>query len=190
MNRAQAIGAIDELIFARVQPGEDLIEALWEIAAKNDIKAGWVMEGSGILKRVTFQRFPHNAKTCGLFIDVYNLEGPMLCNITGIIGTMRDSGGDTSVYPLAYVKGVMETEMDRFEMGTSQGFNTPYIHNHFDVMTKDGCVMGHLMRGSIVAEANSPGDPSEFTVVIAKAKGIDFGTELRPNGFGHFIHQI
>ncbi|HWQ76727.1 MAG TPA: DUF296 domain-containing protein [Syntrophomonas sp.] len=190
MNRAQAIGQINELIFARMEPGEDLLKAIWDISARYEIKAGWIVEGSGMLKNVIFQRFPHNFKTCKIPIDLYNLDGPMLCNISGIIGTMRNSGGDASVLSVPYCKGVIEEEMDLFAMSTSQGFDTPYVHCHFDVSTKDTTVMGHLMPGTIVAEANTPGDPTEFTLVIAKMNSVDFGTAFRPDGFGHFVEQI
>ncbi len=191
MQREQAIGQFEEFIFARLEPGEDPLLAIWDIAERNDIKAGYVVAGPGVLNNLVFQRFPRNPKTCKISIDVYPLEGPLLCNMTGVIGYVdSEDGASADALPLPFVEDMLENDMDMFNMMTSHGIGTPYVHCHFDVATKDFTVMGHLMPGaSVLKSVNKLNVPSEFTVVIAKKKGIEFGTVLRKDGFGHFVRQ-
>ncbi len=187
MARLSMKGQIDEVIYTRLEPGEDLLRALWDIAEEHDIRAGVIMEGSGGLKNFRVQRYPHNAKTCLLPIDIVEYDGPLEANVHGNIGRMVIEPGAVKELPIPTIPGVLDTELDKWNMAGAQGGDgSPYVHAHMTASTRNDTIMGHLMTGTrIESLAQSYDIPSHFTVVIAKLKGFEFQYRMTETGFFH-----
>lgn len=179
MERLIETGKIEEVVFARFLPGEDILEALYEICIKKDIKSGIILDGSGSAVDFTYQHFPINPKLCPTNVTIGTMEGKCEISLQGTIGTTvcNLAEGDTpdgvvdKMFPT--VPGLWETYRDKWAMiGSMSGPGTPYIHAHCTASNKDYTVCGHLMPGTKVASGD-PSKPSHFTVIIAKISGVE-----------------
>ena len=56
MERLIESGKVEEIIFARFQPGEDILYALYVICKQKDIRTGVILDGSGSAVDFTYQR--------------------------------------------------------------------------------------------------------------------------------------
>lgn len=194
MSRLVESGKIEEIIYARLEPGEDLLKALWEICVEKDIRTGVILEGSGALRNFRCQRFPRNSKSCKTVIDIVDYEGPLEANVQGIIGRcyLEKGMGLPDLVPI--VPGVLEEDSDRWNMMGYQdpgGTGAPYIHAHMCVTNKDVTVLGHLMTGTFIESVGQKHNvPSHFTVVIAKMSGIEFTQRIDNIGIYHDIVKL
>jgi len=179
MARLMESGRIEEVIFARFQPGEDILEALYEICVEKDIKSGIIMDGSGSAVDFTYQHFPINAKFCPTNVTIGTMEGKCEISLQGTIGTtvcnLKDGVAQDEVvfgmFPT--IPGYLETIPQKWHMiGSMGGHGTPYVHAHCTASNKDYTVCGHLMPGTRVASGD-PSKPSHFTVIIAKISGVE-----------------
>jgi len=179
MDRTIESGKIEEVIFARFQPGEDILQALYEICVEKDIKSGVILDGSGSAVDFTYQHFPINAKFVPTNVTIGTMEGKCEMSIHGTIGTTvcNLSNGITPdeavdrMFPT--IPGYLETIGDKWHMiGSMAGPGTPYIHAHCTASNKDYTICGHLMPGTKVASGD-PSKPSHFTVIIAKVSGVE-----------------
>ncbi|HWQ76728.1 MAG TPA: DUF296 domain-containing protein [Syntrophomonas sp.] len=193
MPRENEACEFDEIIWTRLNEGEDLLKAIWEIAATREIRAGIVLEGTGALQNVVFQHFPKNCYTCRLPLDVYEINGPLQTNVRGIIGVTVQGDAEIKSIPLDMVPNVIESEKDKWNfIGSQGGLGTPYFQGHFSAINKDVSVMGRLLPGSKI---ENPGmgrnnKPTHFTLVIGKVKGIEFQMKMNKNGFAHEIVKL
>ncbi len=80
-------GKIEEIIFARFQPGEDILQALYEICVEKDIKTGVILDGSGSAVNFTYQHFPVNPKMAPTNVVIGTMEGKCEISLQGTIGT-------------------------------------------------------------------------------------------------------
>lgn len=55
MKRLVKAGKIEEVYYARLIPGEDILQAIYEICAEHDIKTGVILDGSGAGVDFTYQ---------------------------------------------------------------------------------------------------------------------------------------
>ena len=89
MERLVQAGKIEEVYFARLLPGEDILNAIYQICKEHDIKTGVILDGSGAGVDFTYQHFPFNKS----FIDprlnvvVATMEGKCEMSLQGTIGT-------------------------------------------------------------------------------------------------------
>ncbi len=191
MERLVKSGKIEEIIYARLIPGEDILLALYDICAKHNIRTGVILDGSGAGVDFTYQHFPINPKFVPTNVTIGTMEGKCEMSLQGTIGmTVCDiQSGQTpdqvidGMYP--YVPGYLETVSDKWHMlGSAAGEGTPYIHAHCTASNKDYTVCGHLMPGTKVASGD-PNKPSHFTVVIAKVSGVEWQAVVndRVDGF-------
>ena len=60
MERLVKAGKIEEVYYARLIPGEDILQAIYEICAEHEIKTGVILDGSGAGADFTYQHFPLN----------------------------------------------------------------------------------------------------------------------------------
>ncbi len=182
MGRLERKAQIDKVIYLSLEQGEDVLEAIWSAAKEHDIKAGVILQGNATLQRAVIQGYPHNPLTCSLPIDVFEINGPLLADISGVIGITAKGEIEMDQYDeLSYVEGVIETEDDKWHMlGSQGGVGTPYVHSNFTSVNKDVSQLGRLM----------PGTTAEYaTLVIAKMKNIEFQMKLGLHGAYNDILQ-
>ena len=180
MDRLIKSGKIEEIIYARLLPGEDILQALYEICAEHDIKAGVILDGSGAGVNFTYQHFPINPKFVPTNVTIGVMEGKCEMSLQGTIGITKcelSPGREPDevvdgMFPT--IEGFLENTADKWHMiGSMGGPDTPYIHAHCVATNKDLTVCGHLMPGTRVASGD-PEKPSHFTVVIAKVSGLEW----------------
>ena len=190
-------GRIEEVIYTRLNPGEDILEALYDICVQKDIKTGIILEGSGCALNFTYQHFPKNPNMCPTNVEIAALEGKCEVSLQGTIGTTvydvsEDSPKQISkLFP--FVKGVIENDSDKWHMiGSKCGDGSPYIHAHCTATNKDSTVCGHLMPGTKVGSGNAEtGKPAHFTVIIAKVSGVELQAVINDElGFHQNIRSV
>lgn len=179
MARLIKSGKIEEVIFARFEPGEDILLALYDICVEKDIKTGIILDGSGSAVDFTYQHFPINPKLCPTNVTIGTMEGKCEISLQGTIGTTvcnypEGTDPDSAVEKvLPNIPGILDTNLDKWRWtGSMSGAGTPYIHAHCVASNKDYTVCGHLMPGTKVASGD-PKKPSHFTVIIAKISGAE-----------------
>lgn len=179
MERLIKSAKIDEIIYARFQPGEDILLALYDICVQKNIKTGIILDGSGSAVDFTYQHFPINAKLCPTNVSIGTMEGKCEISLHGTIGTTvcnlpEGADPDSAVEGvLPTIPGILDTNLDKWRWtGSMGGAGTPYIHAHCVASNKDYTVCGHLMPGTKVASGD-PNKPSHFTVIIAKTSGVE-----------------
>ena len=196
MARKYQKGQIDEIIYVRLEPGEDVLHAIWEICEEHEITSGQILGGSGALDRFRLHHFPANAKMqrdgWEHMPGVIELEGPLETNIVGTIGTtVVDDDAPEFFLPTT---PDMPTPADVQTMAgsatTAPGTRSPYVHAHVTATNPHVTMIGHLMPGTIVRQAPTGVEdpPSHFTLVIAKVKGValinHFGKDGNYHDFG------
>jgi predicted DNA-binding protein with PD1-like motif len=154
-------GNIEEIIYARLDPGADLLEALWDICRQKDVKTGVLLDCTGSMESLVVQRWPRVQNTDTLSIDFVTIEGPLEITAHGIIGEGVEA------------KGKGSSKKDLMPVGFEVD-GDPYLHIHPVATNSDITVCGHLMRGSIIHGRTEGTDDSHFTVVIAKVEGVRF----------------
>ena len=179
MARLIESGKIEEVIFARFEPGEDILKALYDICREKDIRTGIILDGSGSAVDFTYQHFPINPKLCPTNVSIGTMHGKCEISLQGTIGSTvcNLAEGDT---PDAVVEGMFPTVPSLWEgpadkwpmVGCQYGPGTAYIHAHCVASNADYTVCGHLMPGTKVASGD-PSKPSHFTVIIAKISGVE-----------------
>lgn len=198
LKRLSVSGKIEEVIYTRLMPGDDLLHAIWEVIEEYDIKTGVILEGSGALTEFRCQHFPDNPKTTKFPIDIITMDGPLEASIKGTIGTLQiDDDVDPNLpslpgnYPT--IPGELETIEDKWSMaGSPNGKNgAPYVHAHVTCTNNSRTITGHLMPGSTI-ESLMQGSttPSHFTLVIAKVSGVKLINKYDKNGYYHDIVKV
>ena len=180
-------GKIEEIIYARFEPGEDILNALYEICVEKDIKTGVILEGSGSAVNFTYQHFPINPKLVPTNVTIGTMEGKCEISLQGTIGTTvcRNYPEGSDPYEivdkvLPFIPGVLDTHIQKWNWTASMaGPGTPYVHAHCTASNKDYTVCGHLMPGTLVASGD-PNKPSHFTVIIAKVSGVELQATYDP----------
>lgn len=196
MPRLVKKGKIEEIIYARFEPGEDILQALYEICAENDIKTGVIMDGSGAAVNFTYQHFPINPKMAPTNVVIGTMEGKCEISLQGTIGTTVCRNYPEGADPddivdkiLPDIPGVLDNHIQKWHWcGSYNGPGTAYIHAHCTASNKDYTVCGHLMPGTLVASGD-PKKPSHFTVVIAKVTGVELQATYDPE-IGFFQNLI
>lgn len=198
MARLVKSGKVEEIFFARFEPGEDILQALYEICAEHDIKTGVILDGSGAAIDFTYQHFPINPKMVPTNVTIGTMEGKSEISLQGTIGTTvcqnypEGSNPDEIVDKvLPFIPGVLDDHVQKWNWcGSMDGPGSPYIHAHCVASNKDYTVCGHLMPGTKVASGD-PKKPSHFTVIIAKVSGVELQATYDPDiGFFQNIVEV
>ncbi|MGY2843530.1 hypothetical protein ACVIWU_006592 [Bradyrhizobium sp. USDA 4509] len=179
--RRMVKGKIEEIIYAQLKPGEDLLPALWEICKENDVKTGILLDATGSLDRVLIQREPHEPRpgTGSYGIDFAVIDGPLQVSAHGIIGWGWVPDDSVTPEPVTTRLGNRG-----FSWGGWEGHDTPYLHVHITVTSSSQTACGHLMLGSPVSQSNLDGT-SNFTVAIAKVSGVILKATWDKTGYYH-----
>lgn len=191
MKRQMFSGRIEEVIYARLNRGEDLLRALWDICKQNDVKTGVLLDATGSMDTLRVMRYPHapqESREDYLGIDFVDIPGPLELSAHGIIGLGWVP--DSSVKPpLAFTRGGGHTG---FGAGGFEGHDTPYFHVHVVASSSSQTVCGHLLEGSRTSSSEKhEGDDihpiSHFSVAIAKVSGVILRATFDRTGFYHDI---
>ncbi len=177
----------EEIIYTRLNESEDVLHAIWSLAREHDVKAGIVLEGTGALQNIVFQRPVKNEKTCKLKNEIYELKGPIQANVRGMIGITAE--GDDKCYGFCpekdIIPGLIENELDWLQYsGSEGGVGTPFFDGNFSIVNKEVSVMGRLLPGTKVENPGMGRDnkPTHFTLVIGKLKNRELRIKYNKNG--------
>lgn len=170
-------GKIEEVFYARLDPGADLLKAIWQVCRENDIKTGLLLDATGSMRTLYVQRWPTDLKPDEVRMDFVNIDGPLEISAHGIIGV-----------------GLSETD-DTGEHGYSpagfESHDSPYVHVHCVASNAKETICGHLMEGSYIHGETKGTDLSHFTMVIAKVTGFEFqGIFDMVDGQVGFRHEL
>jgi predicted DNA-binding protein with PD1-like motif len=159
-------GKLSELVFVRLDKGQDLLQAIKDAAKEHDIKTGVVIDITGSVTKARLQKFPGKSHKANVSIEVVEIEGPLEATGHGIIGMTEGSGG-----------------IGEYKDGE------PYVHVHMVVTSADQTICGHLMPGTFV---RSHLDVSHFTIVLAKAEGVSLKAAFQAteDGKGRIYHDL
>ncbi|MCK1758977.1 DNA-binding protein [Bradyrhizobium sp. 137] len=178
-------GKIEEIIYAQLEAGEDLLRALWDICRQNDVKTGILLDATGSMAKVRIQRYPHEPREGGIeSIDFVEIPGPLEVSAHGIIGIGWVPVKSVTPSP-ALTRGGGHTG---FGAGGWEGHESPYLHVHITVSSASQTVCGHLMEGSLLNLTNHNGKadvPSHFTVAIAKVSEVILRATFDKSGYYH-----
>jgi predicted DNA-binding protein with PD1-like motif len=162
-------GQMDKVLYARLDPGQDLFKGIQEICLNYEIVTGVVLSITGALEKAVLQRFkksdPPEAK-----MEVIEVPGPLEASGHGTIGRVH-----------APSLGKEPFGLGRFVHGE------PYIHVHLVVTSGKETICGHLMEGCPV-QSKSP--ISHFTIAIARVKGIQFLQVAEGRGPAQLHHDL
>lgn len=190
-------GKLDEIIFARFLPGEDILLGLYDICVRKNIRTGIILDGSGAGVDFTYQHFPINPKFVPTNVTIGTMDGKCEMSLQGTIGTTisklpKEINPDDVVDKMfPNIPGYLETPEDKWHMiGSMGGPGTPYIHAHCVATNKDTTVCGHLMPGTKVGSGDMK-KPSHFTVVIAKVSGVELQATIdQETGFYQNLVEV
>ena len=157
---------LSELIYVRLDKGQDLLAAIKQAIVDHDIKTGLVIDITGSVTQARLQKFPGKSHSENIRIEVVDLEGPMEVTGHGIIGMTKGSGG-----------------VGEYKDGE------PYVHVHMVMTSVDETICGHLMPGTFV---RSHLEVSHFTIVLAKAEGVSLTAAFQQtaDGKGRIYHDL
>lgn len=162
-------GKPEEIVYARLDKGEDLLTGIQEVCRKRDIQTGVVLSITGSLDKATLQRFPEKERP-GVPVEVVEVPGPLEATGHGIIGkTYAPTLGKEPFGVGRYVH------------------NEPYLHIHLVVTSARETVCGHLMEGCPVRASHAT---SHFTIAIAKVTGVQLRMVSEGKGKGLYHDLI
>ncbi|OCK53829.1 DUF296 domain-containing protein, partial [Bradyrhizobium sp. LMTR 3] len=175
-------GKIEEVIYAQLERGEDLLRALWDICKQNDVKTGVLLDATGSLDNARVMRLPHQPRDDNFGVDFVDIPGPLELSAHGIIG--MGWVPDKSVLPPAFP----HPEDTGFGPAGFVGHETPYFHVHVTVTSASQTVCGHLLEGSYTGRDEKNivnASRSHFTVAIAKVSGVILKATWDKTGYYH-----
>ncbi|MCK1352704.1 DNA-binding protein [Bradyrhizobium sp. CW7] len=160
MKRQILSGKIEEIIYAPIERGEDLLRGIWDICGQKDVKTGLLLDATGCLNQVRVHKISEDPNAI-FGIDFAEIPGYLEVSAHGIIGTGWLA--DKSITP---EPGLIRTKHDTgFGAAGFVGHETPYCHVHITASNSSQTICGHLLEGSTVAS-------QYFEVVIAKVSGV------------------
>ncbi|MGY4183088.1 putative DNA-binding protein with PD1-like motif [Bradyrhizobium sp. USDA 4518] len=182
MKRHMVSGKIEEVIYAQLARGEDLLRALWDICKQNNVKTGILLDATGALDQVRVHKLSPGAI---YGIDFAEIPGPLEVSAHGVIGMGWIP--DKSVPP---PPGISRSSYDTGFGGAGfEGHETPYFHVHITATSASQTICGHLLEGSHVGR-DDKGElhaRSHFTVAIAKVSGVILRATWDKSGFYHDV---
>jgi predicted DNA-binding protein with PD1-like motif len=187
LNKRQMIkGKLDEVIYARLERGEDLLHALWDICRQNDVRTGVLLDVTGSLDNARIMRIPEHPRDDNFGVDFVDVPGPLEVSGHGIIGMGWVL--DKSVTP-PHFPGGLDTG---FGPAGFLGHEAPYLHVHITVSSSTQTVCGHLLEGSYTGRDDKNivnASRSHFTVAIGKVSGAILRATWDETGYFHDLVQ-
>ena len=145
---------ITDVLYVQLSHDADLYNAIMEIARRENIKTGLVLNIVGGLKKARLS-MPVLATENEAPPGVRDFEGLMECSGHGIIGMNIDTYDSEGTSGILYRAG------------------EPNLHIHLSVTLAGATYMGHLIEGCLIRSLHQK---SHFTIVLAKTEGaqLDF----------------
>jgi predicted DNA-binding protein with PD1-like motif len=148
--RTLATGRLGRVIYAHLDPGDDIYRAILEIARDEGIRAGVILDITGGASHLRMV-LPRSATSADRPPEVIEVPGLAEVMGSGIIGHVENDfvshTGDVT-----YTKG------------------DPYLHVHLSATSNGLTYTGHLTEGTLVRSVISR---SHFTIVIAEVEGVE-----------------
>ena len=149
MVAAIAKAKLSEVIWAQLDADGDLYDEIMEIARREKIECGVVLNIVGGLRKARLS-MPVNETDPDAPPGVLELSGMMECSGFGTIGRTIDTYDSEAVSGIYYEAG------------------TPNLHIHVTVTKAGKTYMGHLIKG---CQIRSVHPKSHFTIVLARTEG-------------------
>lgn len=161
--RTTTTGKLGRVIFARLEPGEDLYEAVLDIVESEGIDSGVVLDMTGAATRLRVQ-LPVSATAGKRPATVFEAEGLTEILGSGIIGRVEEDfvSGDGAV---------------QYHAGK------PYAHIHVSATVNGETHTGHLLKGTLV---RSVIPESHFTIAIAEVEGVHLALRVNQDATGDY----
>ena len=145
-----AVGKLGRIVYAHLEPEEDLYEAILRIAEEQNIQTGLVMDITGGLSRVRLS-MPVEGGPVESAPGIIEFEGLTEAMGHGIIGRTVDSWSSE-------------------KSGIENVAGRTYAHVHISVTSAGRTHTGHLIEGCKVRSVHPI---SHFTIVLAEVEGVD-----------------
>lgn len=165
---------ITDVIYAQLSQDEDLHDAILEVARRENIRTGLVVNIVGGLKQARLS-MPVAPTAVEAQPGIRQWEGGVMeCSGVGIIGQTLETFDGSATSGVVHKAG------------------EPYLHVHLTVTVGGQTFMGHLIEGCIVRSLSKQ---SHFTIALAKVEGAQLNARLSkqrtdkyPAGFP--IHEL
>ncbi|MDA9436937.1 PCC domain-containing protein [Bradyrhizobium sp. CCBAU 51627] len=186
MKRAMVSGKFEEVIYARLEAGEDLLPALWDICKQNNVKTGILLNATGNMSKLRLMRISNEPRKDNWGVDFVEIPGPLQMTMTGLIGVGWVPDEALRTPPPEFSRHYADTG---FGSAGFDGHEDPYFKVNITAMGVSGtAVCGHLLQGSPIGSVNWNGGaavPSHFTVAIAKVSGCILRATYDKTGYYH-----
>jgi predicted DNA-binding protein with PD1-like motif len=174
-------GKIDEIVYARLDSGSDLLLSIWEVCRQKSIRTGVLMDCTGTVESLVVQRYPRVRPEKHNTIESVDMPGPLEISAHGIIGVGLAAGEKKPEGRFGFTQAGFP------------GHDEPYLHCHIVASNSETTVCGHLMVGSIIAGRSDGTDVSHFTIAIGKVTGLNlkgiWQTTAKGIGFRHELSR-
>jgi predicted DNA-binding protein with PD1-like motif len=171
LSESEIVGHLGRVVVTRLEPNEDLLQAITNVVRQHNIKAGVVLSITGGLNKAVIQHFIEGQQQIG----VIEIPGPLEASGHGIVGWVdAPSIGKNPFGVGRYVDG------------------EPYVHVHITLTSPHETICGHLMEGTTVRSNHGV---SHFTIMVAEVSGaallmkVDGGAEKQYKGRGVY-HEL
>lgn len=186
MQRHMCSGKFEEVIYARIEAGEDLLPALWDICRQNNVKTGILLNATGNLAKLRLTQIAREPTIHNHGVEFIEIPGPLQMTMTGVIGMGWLPDESMRTPPPGFLRHHADKD---FGFGGFEGHEDPYFKVNITAMNVSGtAVCGHLLQGSMTGSVNWDGGtsvPSHFTVAIAKVSGVVLRAVWDKTGYYH-----
>ncbi|WP_439397489.1 PCC domain-containing protein [Bradyrhizobium sp. PMVTL-01] len=174
-------GKIEEIIYAQLEHGEDLLRGIWDVCTQNDVKTGILLDATGCMKNLRLHKISKQPDA-PFGVDFAEIPGPLEVSAHGIIG--MGWVPDKSLTPQE-VPGLIRSSHDTGFGGSGfVGHESPYCHVHITGSSSSQTICGHLLEGSLMATHH-------FEIVIAKVSGVILRMTWDKRGYpAEYYHEL
>lgn len=161
--RTLATGRLGRVIFAHLEPGDDIYKAVLEIAQQERIAAGVILDMTGAASQLRLS-LPTGATEAHRPPGMLEMTGLAEILGSGIIGHAAEDFVSADGH-VQYRKG------------------EPYLHLHVSATINGQTFTGHLIEGTLV---RSVIPQSHFTMAIAEVEGVELSMLVDTNATGDY----
>ncbi|TYO60868.1 DNA-binding protein [Bradyrhizobium hipponense] len=170
-------GKIEEVIYAQLGLGDDLLRGIWDVCAQNDVKTGLLLDATGCMRNLRLHAIAPGAP---FGINFAEIPGYVEVSAHGIIGI--GSVPDKSVKPPPEI--LRSSHETGFGGAGFVGDGAPYCHVHITGSNSKETICGHLLEGSIIGT-------QYFQIVIAKVSGVVLKATWDKRGYPEgYYHEL
>jgi predicted DNA-binding protein with PD1-like motif len=156
-------GRLGRVLFVRLAPGDDLYDAILEVAAQEKIRTGVVLDVTGA------------ATSLRLALPSEPTEGHLPPGIVELHGLAELMGSG--------IIGHVEQDFVSADGRVAYRAGDPYLHLHVSATVNGVTYTGHLVEGTRV---RSIVENSHFTIVLGEVEGVDLAIRVDPATSQHY----